>query len=111
MPQKGRKTAVIVSFLCPVELLSIIDAAVAEQQSRTRAVPLNRSSWILRAIKRDLDHRQRSRSKQHAGEGQQVIGQAAGGSADAVYLPLDNGQSAAGSSLEGDRAADHSLGV
>ena len=64
MPQKGRKTSIVVSFLCPVTLLQRVDEALAEQQQNTLAAPLaGRSEWIRRAIERDLDHRERSRRK------------------------------------------------
>jgi hypothetical protein len=94
--QKWRKDSVIVSFLSPVDLLAQVDEAVSTQQKRTRATPLNRSSWILRAIKRDLDHRNRSRSKHGkvsrlakslAGEGQSVQPMAAG--PESAGHPLD----------------------
>lgn len=61
--QKGRKLSLIVAFVCPAALLQEIDEAVATQAKRTRKTPLNRSSWIQRAIRRDLDHRERSRTK------------------------------------------------
>jgi hypothetical protein len=105
--QKWRKNSVIVSFLCPVELLAQVDEAFATQATRTRKVPLNRSSWILRAIKRDLDHRNRSRSKHGkvsrlaegmAGKGQSVQPMAAGpeGAGDTLGQWLQAASEAAG---------------
>lgn len=61
MPQKRRKSSLILSFLCPVSLIERINVAVAEQNDRTLKAPLTRSAWILRAIERDLDHTRRSR--------------------------------------------------
>lgn len=60
--QARRKNSKIVSFLCPVSLLAEVDAAVASQQANTLSAPLSgRSEWIIRAIKRDLNHRERSK--------------------------------------------------
>lgn len=61
VPQKRRKTALILSFLCPASLIEQINAAVAVQNERTLKAPLSRSAWIIRAIQRDLDHTRRSR--------------------------------------------------
>lgn len=61
MAQRHRKTAEIVSLGMPVVLRDEIDAEVARQASVTRGVPLNRSQYILRAIRRDLAHARRSR--------------------------------------------------
>jgi hypothetical protein len=61
--QKNRKGYVIVSVGMNVSLLASIDAAVEEQKANTRGVPLDRSSWIRRAIERDLDHVRRSRRR------------------------------------------------
>jgi hypothetical protein len=63
MAQRRRKSSIIVSFLCPLELLGQIDAAVVTQKERTLKAPLDRSSWIRRAIERDLDHTRRGRRR------------------------------------------------
>lgn len=62
--QARRKSSKIVSFLMPLDLLAEVDAALFNQQSNTLGVPLSgRSAWIIRAIKRDLHHRERSNRK------------------------------------------------
>jgi hypothetical protein len=61
--QKRRKDFIIVSLGMSVALLERIDRAVMEQNENTRAAPLDRSSWLRRAIERDLDHVKRSRRR------------------------------------------------
>jgi 5-formyltetrahydrofolate cyclo-ligase len=64
--QKGRKNAVIVSFLLDVPTLALIDQIV--EDSKQWKLPLDgRSDWIKRAIRRELDHRQRSRRRKTHG--------------------------------------------
>jgi hypothetical protein len=64
--QKGRKDSQILSFLIPLDLLDGVNNAVQQQQQNTRGVPLSRSAWILRAIRRELAHAERSRVKRGA---------------------------------------------
>lgn len=94
--QARRKNSLIVSFLCPVELLDAVDRAVVEQQRNTVKAPLSgRSEWILRAIRRDLDHRQRSRRNYvHRLTGQRPIGsgQATAERGQAVLVPTLAGE-------------------
>lgn len=59
--QKGRKSGGSVCVYMRWELLEAVTAAIADQQKGTRHAPLNQSEWIVRAIKRDLAHRDRSR--------------------------------------------------
>jgi hypothetical protein len=58
--QAGRKSAVIVSFLLDVPTLKLIDEICLESLVKCQQ-PLNRSTWIKRAIARELAHRERSR--------------------------------------------------
>jgi hypothetical protein len=62
MAQRHRKSYVIQTFGIPAALQAAMRAAVEQQQRNTRDVPLNVSSWICRAIERDLAHAARSRS-------------------------------------------------
>src|SRR3954466_11034347 len=101
--QKWRKNSVIVSIVCSTDLLALVDEAVATQRQRTRQAPLNRSSWIVRAINRALDHRRRSRRSNHethsgllaglAAEGQSVPSLATG--PEGQHDPLDQRPEAA----------------
>lgn len=97
MAQARRKDSVIVSFLIPVSLLSEVNAAVAEQQANTLKTPLTgRSEWFIRATKRDLDHRRRSRRKRGRNGKQNGLDQrdglepqAEGGGVVSLPLPVD----------------------
>lgn len=84
--QKHRKGFLICSFGIDAKLLDAMDAAVQEQANRTRFAPLNRSTWIVRAIERDLAHRARSRRK--AELGQPAEEQAADVGACQAFFPL-----------------------
>jgi hypothetical protein len=60
MPQKHRKTAKIMAVLLPDTLKEEIDAEV-RLQNQGPGIPLDRSKWLKRAIRRDLAHARRSR--------------------------------------------------
>ncbi len=53
----------MLSLLVPADLLAEIGDAVARQNRNTRGVPLNRSAWLRRAIRWELDRAARSRAK------------------------------------------------
>lgn len=66
MGQKHRKSYVIQTFGIPSDLQERMKLAVAEQQRNTRFERLNTSSWICRAIERELSHVKRSRRRRLA---------------------------------------------
>lgn len=61
MPQRGRKSSLIVSVLLPVALIEEIRSTIASQNLHTLRAPLNQSEWIRRAIEREIAHAKRSR--------------------------------------------------